>query len=194
MTWSLKQDIADREQRKKDNPIRFFFKEGLPMWLRLQKMSYIERPIYWFKSFVLRKDHLLDLRNGPCYGEFGDWGGYKWGFLSGKDTLEVSCFKALERHINWIGGLEGLDKHIDMLRDVCTRSPNPHDIQHLNNAREIKTIYIFFASELPSLHEQRDMMNLETHSIEDINSFDQMIEDGITAKLTTLIRLRKVLQ
>jgi len=83
----------DKEMKEK-YPIRFFINKELRTWLVVHLRMPIENSLYWIESYLIRKDHLIDLRMPDVVEDY-----YKWGYMDARDKIYFACFRVLKDYI-----------------------------------------------------------------------------------------------
>jgi hypothetical protein len=161
---------AWRVYAKNKYPVKYFLSETLPRYFRVKKMVYIERPIYWFKSFIVRKDHKLDLRCEIMYSEFGEIGKYKWGFVRPSEKILAATFVVLD---NFVKSFEKNGSFEDYISAFNIESE--YDRIYLEKLKKILEIHKFFKEEYKNLN--------------DYNSYNKIINE----KLSELMLVRDIL-
>lgn len=78
------------EEMKKKYPIRYFLAEEIPSWCSRNIKNKIENGRYWLKSNIIKKYHLIDIRNSV----------YKWGYIDPDYQVLYACFSILEKFVN----------------------------------------------------------------------------------------------
>lgn len=122
---------------KNNYPIRYFLNDTFSLWFSVKIKRPISNFFYWISSFLIKKDHLLDLRQPEKTGNF-----YRWGYLNPCDKILFGCFNALVDYIEkgqpqnpskWIKE-ETNDMEKEMLK------------QQYEEYKEAKTLYYYWVT------------------------------------------------
>jgi hypothetical protein len=85
-----------QEEMKEKYPIRYFLFDTFPRWWRVKIGMNIEYAIYWLRSRLIYKDHLIDIlpKNKKVKETF-----YDWGYLDPDRRLLIAAFTILSEHV-----------------------------------------------------------------------------------------------
>lgn len=96
-TWSYYYNYL-----KKTYPVKFFFASTLPEFIRdtwLKLIGWKLRDFkWWFESFIIRRDHMLDLRQ-PKSNKFGDVDHYRHGYIDIDTKMVYAMFNLLTNFV-----------------------------------------------------------------------------------------------
>ena len=82
-------------EMKEQYPFKYFLNYTFSTWFSVHIIMVISNWWYWVKSFLFRRDHLLDLRQ-PKDNEF--WG-YRWGYLDPCQKVLLANFSILVDYV-----------------------------------------------------------------------------------------------
>jgi len=87
---------------KKIYPVKFFFASTLPTFIRYAWLSLIGWKLhdfkYWFISFIIERDHILDLRQ-PKRNKIGDADHYRHGYIDTDTKMVYAIFNLLTNFV-----------------------------------------------------------------------------------------------
>lgn len=146
------------EKMQAEKPIRYFLFKTLPSKFHVKIVMPIDNFFYWIKSRVVKKDHLLDLRQ-PKTNSDDD---YKWGYLDCDCKILFACFNVLVEHVKngnecqfhyGINDIERLKEDINNEKDESIKSSME---QQLASLQELKTIYDYWTDERKKSLEEKN--------------------------------------
>lgn len=142
--------------------------------------AYIEEFNYWIKSFLIKKDHLLDLRGAPFLNECGE---YKWGYIDPDYILERAIISVFEKYVKEIDDVDGgIEARIKF-----QESDGIYD-EWLNHFYEVREIDKFIKEEYPKL-----INKVKSSSYTESNNYKQELDEKINDILIRIVKIRKMM-
>lgn len=161
-------------------PVRYFISESVPSFIRVKFLRNIEEFNYWIKSFLIRKDHLLDLRGAPFLNECGE---YKWGYIDPDYTLERAIISVFEKYVKEIDDVDGgIEAKIKFLESDGIYN------EWLNHFYEVREIDKFIKEEYPKL-----INKVKSSSYTESNNYEQELDEKINDILIRIVKIRKMM-
>ena len=121
-------------------PVSNFVRRKLPQKINLYLQIYVKDPIYWLKHFIIKRDHLLDLRKGEWRTE--KCLKYTHGHLICMNKMELAILSVFREYVSRID----IDKHLEI-------QDNDEWIQHFE---DVKYLNKFFNEDIIESRNQID--------------------------------------
>lgn len=148
-------DLWEKEAKKK-YPLRSWINYDLYYFFLLKKKICFDDPIYWIRSFLINKNHLLDLRGGPS-PLIEDKYKYKWGYTDPSNVMVLSMYRVLKKfqeECNLYYG--GIDNRVQFL--LKTESESSFETTSISSKidalQKVNKLILFFEIELPRMYSE----------------------------------------
>jgi len=186
---------------KKTYPVKFFFASTLPTFIRNTWLHLIGWKLgdfkYWFQSFIIRRDHMLDLRQPKRNKQF-DIDYYRSGWIDTDTKMVYAMFNLLNNFVKQ----ELIHMYFPTEEEIAKE---PILQSQLDKNNEILAIYRWW-NIIRKLECQEGNKALtawsnakRSHSIntkqlwEDLKRIDKRNEDKLEEMLIRLLKIRKCL-
>jgi hypothetical protein len=195
-TWEDYEDYL-----KKTYPAKFFFASTLPSflmhtWLKLLGWK-LQDFKYWFISFVIQRDHMLDLRQPKRNKQF-DIDYYRSGYIDTDTKMVYAMFNLLTNFVE----KQLVHMYFPTQEDIARE---PHLQSQLDQNNEILAIYHWWSKDrkfeckegdeaLTKWHNAKKSKSPNTNQLwEELKSIDKRNEDKLEEMLIRLLKIRKYL-
>jgi hypothetical protein len=186
---------------KKTYPVKFFFASTLPefiyhTWLKLIGWKLREFK-YWFLSFIIRRDHMLDLRQPKRNKQF-DVDCYRSGYIDTDTKMIYAMFNLLTNFVEE----QLVHMYFPTQEDIAKE---PHLQHQLDQNNEIIAIYNWWNKgrkleckegdeALTKWHNAKKSKSPYTKILwEELKNIDKRNEDKLEEMLIRLLKIRKYL-
>jgi len=165
-------------------PIRYFINKVLFFKISCWYKWYVEDSIYWFKSFLIQRDHIMDLRsNVECI----EYGKYKWGYTDPEHVLFLAVYKSFQKYVDEININHGsIEERIKIFENQNDSFMPANDQAWIKHYKEVREIYNFFNIDLPAqINNVTDNKNYYENA--------EKLQEVITENLIKIIKMRRMM-